>query len=98
MKPIGRCGVLRVSMGACPAAEEPGAATPSLDLRGSAAVMLQMSPERVFVTTDALREAQRDPEKHRGLVIRVAGYSAYFTALEKELQDDIINRTEQMSL
>ncbi len=50
------------------------------------------------VTTDALREAQRDPEKHRGLVIRVAGYSAYFTALEKELQDDIINRTEQMSL
>ncbi len=50
------------------------------------------------VTTETLREAQAHPEKHRNLVIRVAGYSAYFTALEKELQDDIINRTEQMEL
>jgi formate C-acetyltransferase len=47
------------------------------------------------VTTEMLKEAQQNPEKHRNMVIRVAGYSAYFTELEKELQDDIINRTEQ---
>ena len=47
------------------------------------------------VTNEMLREAQKEPEKYRNLVIRVAGYSAYFTELEKELQDDIICRTEQ---
>jgi formate C-acetyltransferase len=50
------------------------------------------------VTTEQLKEAQKHPEKHRNMVIRVAGYSAYFTELEKELQDDIINRTEQHAL
>jgi formate C-acetyltransferase len=46
------------------------------------------------VTSEILRRAQREPEKYRHLVIRVAGYSAYFTQLEKELQNDIIERTE----
>jgi formate C-acetyltransferase len=46
------------------------------------------------VTSDILRQAQREPEKYRHLVIRVAGYSAYFTELEEELQNDIIERTE----
>jgi formate C-acetyltransferase len=50
------------------------------------------------VTTEQLKEAQKHPEKHRNMVIRVAGYSAYFTELEKELQDDIINRTELHAL
>jgi formate C-acetyltransferase len=50
------------------------------------------------VTTQTLKDAQAHPEKHGDLVVRVAGYSAYFTALEKELQDDIINRTEQTRL
>jgi formate C-acetyltransferase len=48
------------------------------------------------VTTETLKDAQAHPERHGDLVVRVAGYSAYFTALEKELQDDIINRTEQV--
>jgi formate C-acetyltransferase len=48
------------------------------------------------VTAETLKDAQAHPERHGGLVVRVAGYSAYFTALEKELQDDIINRTEQI--
>ncbi|MDR1931197.1 MAG: glycyl radical protein [Spirochaetales bacterium] len=47
------------------------------------------------VTSETLKDAQAHPENHGDLVVRVAGYSAYFTALEKELQDDIINRTEQ---
>ena len=41
-----------------------------------------------------LRQAQADPEAHRHLVVRVAGYSAYFTELYKDLQHEIIRRTE----
>ena len=47
-----------------------------------------------IITSDKLREAQTEPENYRDLVIRVAGYSAYFTQLEKEVQNDIIDRTE----
>jgi pyruvate formate-lyase/glycerol dehydratase family glycyl radical enzyme len=50
------------------------------------------------VNADTLRDAQRNPEKHRNLVIRVAGYSAYFVDLDRDLQDDIISRTEHASL
>lgn len=42
-----------------------------------------------------LVEAQKHPEQHRDLVVRVAGYSAQFVVLAKEVQDDIISRTEQ---
>ncbi len=42
-----------------------------------------------------LLEAQQNPEDNRGLVVRVAGFSAFFTALDKTIQDDIIARTEQ---
>jgi len=41
-----------------------------------------------------LRAAQADPERHRGLIVRVAGYSDYFTDLSRELQEEIISRTE----
>ncbi len=47
------------------------------------------------VSRETLRDAQRNPEKYRSLVVRVAGYSALFTTLSKGLQEDIINRTEQ---
>jgi formate C-acetyltransferase len=46
------------------------------------------------VTADTLREAQADPEAHRGLIVRVAGYSDYFADISRELQDEIIERTE----
>jgi len=46
------------------------------------------------VGAETLREAQKDPEKYRDLIIRVAGYSDYFVDLGKELQDEIIARTE----
>ncbi len=45
------------------------------------------------VGSATLREAQRHPEKHRDLIVRVAGYSDYFTSLGRELQDEIIART-----
>ena len=42
-----------------------------------------------------LLAAQEHPEDYKDLVVRVAGYSAQFTVLAKEVQDDIISRTEQ---
>ena len=45
------------------------------------------------VSTEALLDAQRHPEKYRDLVVRVAGYSALFVTLDKATQDDIIRRT-----
>ncbi len=47
------------------------------------------------VTRETLLDAQKNPEKYKTLVVRVAGYSALFTTLSKSLQDDIIARTEQ---
>lgn len=42
-----------------------------------------------------LLEAKKNPEKFRGLVVRVAGYSAFFVELDGEIQDEIIARTTQ---
>lgn len=47
------------------------------------------------VDRDTLLDAQKNPEKYKHLVVRVAGYSALFTTLSRSLQDDIIRRTEQ---
>jgi trans-4-hydroxy-L-proline dehydratase len=46
------------------------------------------------VTAETLREAQAHPERHRDLIVRVAGYSDYFCDLSADLQDEIIRRTE----
>jgi formate C-acetyltransferase len=45
------------------------------------------------VSTDTLRSAQQEPQNYHGLVVRVAGYSAFFVELAKELQEEIILRT-----
>jgi pyruvate formate-lyase/glycerol dehydratase family glycyl radical enzyme len=45
------------------------------------------------INADDLKDAKADPESHRELTIRVAGYTAYFTELSEDLQDEIINRT-----
>jgi pyruvate formate-lyase/glycerol dehydratase family glycyl radical enzyme len=47
-----------------------------------------------MVTADTLRKAQKNPSKYAGLVVRVAGYSAFFNELTTEIQDSIITRTE----
>ncbi|MEA5004058.1 MAG: glycine radical domain-containing protein, partial [Christensenella sp.] len=46
------------------------------------------------IDSDTLRDAKEHPEKHKGLVVRVAGYSAFFNELAEEIQDSIIERTE----
>jgi len=62
-------------------------------LRGFCALKI---PHVQFNVVDAhtLRSAQANPAEFRSLVVRVAGYSAYFTELDTELQDEIIRRTE----
>jgi len=50
------------------------------------------------ITAETLRKAQKEPEKYPELIVRVAGYSDYFKDLGKELQDEIIRRTEHNSM
>jgi formate C-acetyltransferase len=55
--------------------------------RGGYHVQINCQGKEVFI------DAQKHPEKYRGLMVRVAGYVAYFVELPKELQDQIIGRT-----
>lgn len=50
------------------------------------------------INTETLKRAQKNPEQYENLLVRIAGYSAYFTQLSKDLQDDIIARTEQQAI
>ena len=47
-----------------------------------------------ILNSNILKDAQKNPEKYRNLIVRVAGYSAYFVDLSPQLQNEIINRTE----
>ena len=47
-----------------------------------------------IVSADTMRAAQADPDAHRDLVVRIAGYSAYFVELSRDCQNDLISRTE----
>lgn len=47
------------------------------------------------VDAATLRAARLNPQEHRNLIVRVAGYSAYFTQLSQDVQEEIISRTEQ---
>ena len=47
---------------------------------------------------EKLIEAQKHPEEYEGLLVRVAGYTAYFTELGKDVQDEIIGRTVQKGI
>ena len=46
-----------------------------------------------YVDNQSMLDVQKDPDSHRDLVVRVAGYSAFFTELCKDVQDEIISRT-----
>lgn len=50
------------------------------------------------VNQDDLRDAQVNPSQHRELIVRVAGYSAYFTTLTTMMQDEIIDRTSNKAV
>jgi pyruvate formate-lyase/glycerol dehydratase family glycyl radical enzyme len=53
-----------------------------------------MEVQILIVPAENLRAAQKTPEKYRDLLVRVAGYSTFFVALDPEIQNDIIARTE----
>ena len=46
------------------------------------------------ISAEVLRAAQKKPEEHKDLIVRVAGYSAYFVVQDPRVQEDIIARTE----
>ena len=71
---------------------EEGAAAFSSMLRGFVRLRINHVQFNV-VTRDDLIAAQKDPDKYRNLTIRVAGYTAYFTELAEDLQNEIIART-----
>ena len=48
-----------------------------------------------IINRETLVAAQKDPQKYKNLVVRIAGYSAYFVDLSPDLQNDLIDRTEQ---
>jgi pyruvate-formate lyase len=48
------------------------------------------------VSTEVLRNAQEEPDKYRNLVVRIAGYSAYFVELTLDCQNDLISRHENV--
>jgi len=50
-----------------------------------------------IVDTETLRKAQEKPDEYRNLLVRVAGYSDYFTDLDQDHQEEIIHRTAQES-
>ncbi len=50
------------------------------------------------ITAETLRDAQKHPEKYRDLIVRVAGYSDYFVDIGKDLQEEIIARTEHATI
>lgn len=50
------------------------------------------------INAETLRDAQKNPERHRDLIVRVAGYSDYFNDLGEDLQNEIIKRTEHESV
>ena len=47
------------------------------------------------IDQEKLLRAQKNPERYKGLLVRVAGYTAYFTELGRDVQDEIIARTVQ---
>jgi formate C-acetyltransferase len=50
------------------------------------------------IDAEMLKKAQQEPERHRDLIVRVAGYSDYFVDVGRDLQNEIIARTEQRLL
>ena len=50
------------------------------------------------INRETLLAAQRDPSKYRNLIVRIAGYSAYFVDLSPDLQNDLIARTEHSAV
>ena len=47
------------------------------------------------ISNETLLDAQKHPENYKDLLVRVSGFSAYFTHLPKDVQQEVIDRNEQ---
>lgn len=56
----------------------------------------QLQP--TVVSTEVLKAAQENPKKYRNIIVKVGGYSAYFVDLGKEIQEEIISRTQHLEV
>ena len=56
--------------------------------------MKGMEMQMNIISSETMRDAQAHPENYRDLVVRIAGFSAYFVEVFKDAQDDLIRRTE----
>ncbi|WP_261643736.1 choline trimethylamine-lyase [Erwinia mallotivora] len=65
-----------------------------ITLLRSASMLGNAQMQFSYVDDETLRKAQQDPQQYRNLMIRVAGYSAFFVELSREVQDEIISRTQ----
>lgn len=65
-----------------------------ITLLRSASMLGNAQMQFSYVDDETLRKAQENPEAYRNLMIRVAGYSAFFVELSREVQDEIISRTQ----
>lgn len=64
-----------------------------IQLLRTASIMGNGQMQFSYVDNEVLKKAQQEPDKYRDLIIRVAGYSAFFVELCKDVQDEIISRT-----
>lgn len=55
---------------------------------------LGMESQFSIIGRETMLDAQKHPEQYQDLLVRIAGYSAYFVSLSREVQDDLIGRTE----
>ena len=64
------------------------------------AIFARNYPKSEFnvINKETLLKAQKDPAKYRNLIVRIAGYSAYFVDLSPDLQNDLIARTEHETI
>jgi len=73
---------------------EPLAAAAGQRLSRSQALLVWRTNRISVLDRAAMLEVQREPDKHRDLIVRVGGYSEYFANLNRQLQDNVIARTE----
>ena len=73
--------------------DTPQAEAALISLLQTASILGNAQMQFSYVDNETLRQAQLDPDSYRGLLIRVAGYSAFFVELCREVQDEIISRT-----
>ena len=64
------------------------------DLVRTYVLLKGQSVQYTIVDNEALKAAQKHPDRYRDLIVRTGGYSAFFVELDKETQDSIIARTE----